>query len=101
MTDNELKISVEDRDLISVFMYGMTGLYSRTITWNDLMPVLEKINHLGVPNVSISIHQFKTSYVTENSTVIDYYHKQYGGSIGATYNAVISFLKWFNSQSKS
>ena len=83
MTDNELKISVEDRDLISVFMYGDTGLYSRTITWNDLMPLVQKIKPLAYTVDIDSIAWRRLSGLGIFS------------SIESVYQAVIEFIKWY------
>lgn len=65
--DNVLIIDIEGRDLLSDFMFGMKGLYSTRLTWNDLMPVVEKIrtlrdnlgdkdNGLAYSTISVSIN---------------------------------------------
>lgn len=67
-------------------------------SWDDLMPVVEKINDgLGTINIdsdSVFIH-------SENELLDHIYNYQHDrGKIGAVYAAVIFFIKWYNTQPK-
>lgn len=39
-----IRVSIEERDLVSMFMYNMPGIFSSIVTWNELMPVILKIS---------------------------------------------------------
>ena len=101
--NNEITISVEDRDALSVFMYGLPGVISRKLTWNDLMPVVDRIEVLGYYphmqylrsekdkrhffNITDQNHSAITSQLAETK-------------IEAVYKAVLEFINYYNQQSK-
>lgn len=49
MTDTNIIVSIEERDLVSVFMYGMKGIFPSIVTWNDLIPVCIKLKIDYIP----------------------------------------------------
>src|SRR5688572_8321381 len=44
-------------------------------SWDWLMPVVEKIHALDLPNVEIQIERFRTSYITHGAMILHYYNK--------------------------
>ena len=100
-----LIIDIEGRDLLSVFMHGMKGLYSRKITWNELMPVVEKINSLKVKTidnteerVDVIIYR-NTCHINDEQQII--IEETGRNMIESTYKAVVSFIKWYNQNKQS
>ena len=103
-----LIIDIEGRDLLSVFMHGMKGLYSRKITWNELMPVVEKIeNGLGekyAVDVSNNIYHHKVEYQTNIyncGNTIAFILTTETTRLQSTYTAVVAFIKWYNQNKQS
>jgi|GEM_PF-5461623 len=109
-TDNHIHVSVEERDLISVFMYGQPGLYSRRLYWNDIMPVVEKISCIRCAPESPVDHD--TFYPRTFGMLSPEYRKPMvrinrcqvfeGDSLlHATFQAVVDFIRWYNQNKKS
>ena len=68
-------------------------------SWNWLMPVVEKIETLGL-NIPIDIHWHGT-YIGDrksNHRIIGYVKG--GKRLNHTYDAVVEFIKWYNEQSE-
>ena len=97
----KLKVSIEERDLVSNFAFGMEGIFPSLVTWNDLMPVVEKIRDLG--------HTVKIQANIGNSCDIVIYIGQENKPITVNewnnrieliecvWQAVIKFIQWYNS----
>jgi hypothetical protein len=110
---------VKNNKLIAEFMGEVTEyeindplfnqVYNFNSSWNRLMPVVEKIESLGV---STDIHYFagikKNTTGYFGTTFIGYTAKlskydstnQYDSKIESVYNAIINFIKYYNQQNK-
>jgi len=97
----------------------LTGEYEATInsyvsvsglkyhnSWDWLMPVVEKIQNLGV---STNIHYYAGTNVNEatiNSSVtflgykMEYDNSEFKTKMEATYTSVVKFIRWYNKQKK-
>lgn len=92
MIQNEIQLSVEERKLLKVF----TGksFIPQHITWNDLMPVVEKIEYKGY---SVIIQQ-RTCYIQSHDTMSIHSTAQFFDTkIETVWAAVIGFINWYNS----
>lgn len=114
--NNSIIVSKEDINLIEAFM-GYTEELCNPIDWNDIMPVVEKIEELGY-----SVEIFKSASFREpdkiwhrciiermenwNVSGLDLVTKKReekicyiktDSKIVSTYKAVVEFIKWHNS----
>lgn len=115
------KLIVKDRSqlaLVEKFMGYADGYLSEIITWNDVMPVVEKIeslDHKGFPiNVTIS-GDGACIYISESNwtgakyegkkEIVETLNINYWNvgeeprktKIQGTWKAVVEFIQWFNS----
>jgi len=104
-TDNEVYASIEERDLISEFYFGkgMTGIFSINFTWNDLMPVVEKIGKLYDTNLPKS-EEIMTLLLAGQDPIdrhyIDVISTSIYSPINEVYKVVTEFIKWYNKNGK-
>ena len=104
------KIVVKDRNilkLVEVFMGYADGYLSEIITWNDVMPVIEKIEKMGYKTVLAEWgYKYYQNIITGVGIIketIDNPSKFMGQSdskIEAVWLAVVEFIKWYNKQTK-
>lgn len=100
MERNIIEASKEDRALIEEFM-GYPELFLQTfLRWNDIMPVVEKIEGLGfltsIGHNSTEIYQIHPM----NKTKINVFDGYIGNKIQNTYKAVNQFLHWYKTNPK-
>jgi len=93
MTDTTLKIDLEGRNLLSVFMWGETGMYGSIISWNDLMPVVEKIESL---EFSFDIVNNQANIISDRGD--EKWLKEYPTKLESVYHVIVDFLRWYNEQ---
>lgn len=96
-SDNEVKVSVEERDLLSVFMFGQAGLLSIGITWNVLMPIVQRIR-THEANLTGREIPFINQYLSKRH---DIFYSMTEKNISETVNAVVEFIKWHNANSQT
>lgn len=69
-------------------------------SWDWLMPVVEKINKTDIPNNDFpaSVIIFKTTvHINDDEQIlIETTATKEGGLIGAIWQAVVEFIKWYN-----
>ena len=94
---NKLKVSREELSLIEKFMGYADGYLSEIITWNDLMPLVEKIHILREVR-EILITPGKTRIWLAKGSYIQSPHKPGNNSITECWLAVVDFIQWYNSQ---
>lgn len=96
------KFIIKDRNLLTLvekFMGCADGYLSEVITWNDIMPIVEKIRGLGYVTVDIYdklCHIYHDNY---DPQIDDGGFSVYGKSDNnkeAIWKAVVEFIKWFN-----
>jgi hypothetical protein len=103
------KLIVKDRSILKLveeFMGYPDGYLSEVITWNDIMPVVDKISSTiikGVPPMNIDqyvrVEIVPNGYVKiQNLRDLPIFTNAYkeGSLILATYRAVIQFIQWYN-----
>jgi hypothetical protein len=91
---NKLKVSKEHRQLVEAFMGYADGYLSGWVTWNDVMPVAEKI---GTMNCIVEITTSKQCRIfTTKNAVKPYWNIINGPLIEAAWLAVVDFIKWDN-----
>jgi hypothetical protein len=99
----------ESKKLIDIFMGVQSddpfGATSYHLIWDELMPVVEKIEHVGLVKVSITeknCYIDTTGVENEDPAYMKRLNKFKGinlddeTKIEATYRAVIQFIQWFN-----
>ena len=79
-------------DGISLFDTTFKSLKKYNEDWNELMPVIYKIESLGL-NIPITIYWHST-IIGNQSVALGYYNK--GDRLENTYKAVVEFIKWYN-----
>jgi hypothetical protein len=109
-----IEILIKNEQLINGFMGTKYKHYRYEENWNQLMPVVEKIETIQLAPPSLipvkvqikgnSCRIFKGGWIDDKEGFIAYISydtnkKQYT-KIEATYLAVIEFIKWYNKQSK-
>lgn len=90
----EVLLTIEERDLISIFMFGESGIYSRKFTWNDLMPVVEKIESIAPTRVKIDCNE--CTIIGDKRFKVHTMVK-----LHSVYKCIIQFIKWYNSKKVS
>lgn len=95
------KLIVKDRNLlrlIETFMGYADGNLSEIITWNDLMPAVEKIEREYCKRFEIIIYS-SSCYINKfNGNRYEHFISHVGKKIEAVWRCVVSFLTWLNSQ---
>ena len=89
----------DKRKLGKFVCYFDSEMYSaKWIEWNDLMPVVEKIESLGfkftIHNDSALIERTHNRQFKQGQTISALEESK----IKATYKAVVEFIKWYTSQ---
>jgi len=87
----------ENNKLIAEFMAGYeveTHHNQYHQSWNELMPVVEKINTIENYRFSVKIHYCLSRVETDLLELIS--DEQGNDTIEATYKAVVEFIKWYN-----
>lgn len=64
-------------------------------SWDWLMPVVEKIENLGLYDISIIVDTCRISGDGYDKTICEEWMK-----IGIVYKSVVEFIKWYNKQNK-
>jgi len=91
MESNRLKVSIEERDLVSIFLIGEAGLFPSNVSWNDLMPVIAKCYSFQKGKWHDKSRGFATGIWLSMQEKID---------IQQTWKEVIICIKYLNSQNK-
>lgn len=108
----KVTVSIEERDLVSDFMYGMKGIFPSLVTWNDLMPVVEKICKTDSKYrfdldicVDLSEVRFYEEITQKHDTGRDFEMVantvKVDNPIEATWSAVVQFINWYKTNSKT
>ena len=97
ITENKLIAEFMEVDYIDVDTFEETeGELKYHISWDWLMPVVEKINLLDDFRHSIHITTYRTHLL--DNRVNDGFDEFFveDSTILATYKAVVEFIKWYN-----
>ena len=107
---DENKIIIKDRELlklIEVFMGYADGYLSEIITWNDLMPVVERICKTDMKymfdfNICVDLTEVR---ISEETTLPNESGRDFemiantvkvNNPLEAVWLAVVEFIKWYN-----
>lgn len=107
------KLRIKDRKelkLVEEFMEYAGGYLSEMISWEDIIPIVEKIEKIQLPRPSMipvriqivgnSCRLFKGEFNDDKEGFISFV--SYEGNqaqytkLGATYYTVIAFIQWYN-----
>lgn len=90
-----MKTIIENNTLISVFMGGKTAIIHHNqyhSSWNELMPVVEKIEKDTSYRVEIAFSGCIIDKENEPNCIGELENTK----IKSTYKAVVEFIKWYN-----
>jgi hypothetical protein len=90
---NKLKTSKEHRQLVESFMGYADGYLSEWITWNDTMPVVEKIESMGTI-IEIWLSLGRGCRIVKAGQILSIANTNSNSTIEAVLLAVIEFIKW-------
>lgn len=96
LTDNEVIADPASRRIIEVFMGYADGYLGQKIRWNDIMPVVEKIENLDI-STKIECNGISTTVTIGHISV----WQNPSTRIEKVYKAVLEFIHWYNQNSKS
>lgn len=94
----ELKISIEERDMVGVFLLGEKGrgLFTSNVTWNDLMPVIKKICKEALYRDCKSKKEVN-GLMRHLKPIINSLEK--ADDIKVVFPSIVAFIKWYNNNS--
>lgn len=87
-----------------VFKYVHQSQLKYDTDWNCLMPVVDKIENIRMKQhensmeYNVMIEQQRCIITSETQGEICYFVGNIGGKIAVVYDAVVSFIKWYNEQ---
>jgi hypothetical protein len=92
-TGNRRETSKGYREIVEVFMGYADGYLPETISWNDVMPVVEKIYLSGAGSYTISYGCMTITGEHEQPPNI---FKSENTTIKAVWFAIVDFIQWYN-----
>lgn len=93
-TNQGIKATKEERELVESFMGYTDGYLSQWVDWNDLMKIVEKIREF---NCVIAFEICFSLGVIVKVRYNDKWHIYEGNeAIEIVYSAVLDFVKWYN-----
>ena len=97
--------TTENNKLIAEFLHGKNAVHPNQYheNWNELMPVILKINQFENQRYSILINSMdcKIHDNLKNKTIADSFGRFTPDElIKSIYSACVEFIKWYNEQQK-
>ena len=97
-----MKTTEENNRLIAEFMSGQkvtTHHNQYHVSWNELMPVVEKINTLFGGEMNTLIMSNACKIYSDNPPIYNSIVEA-NSKIESTYQAVVQFIEWYKEQKK-